>query len=97
MYARITTAAIYPEKIDEVLSTMEEVRSQVEDIAGLTYWFTTVDRGSGEGVTIAIYDTKENADAAASNAQKIRDGFSEFFLKPPDVNEYEVVGQFSRS
>ncbi|MFQ5967211.1 MAG: antibiotic biosynthesis monooxygenase family protein [Acidimicrobiia bacterium] len=95
MYARITTMAVIPERIDEVLGQLNEVRNQVESIPGLKHWFSTSDKGSGEGVVIAIYDTKENADAAASKAQQIRDEFTEFFLKPPDVNEYEVDGHFS--
>lgn len=96
MYARITKQAIYPEKIDEALSRLGEVQGKVEKISGLKYWFQTVDRGSGEGVAIAIYDSKESADAASSTAQQILGDFGEFFLKPPEVNEYEVERHFSK-
>jgi hypothetical protein len=43
-------------------------------------------------VGIAIYDSKEDADAAASTAQELVASFGEFFLKPAEVNEYGVDG-----
>ena len=90
MHARITRTYGYPERIDEVLERMDGVADQVAQVPGLQYWFVTSDHESGEGLVVTIYDTKESADAAADTAQALREGFSEFFLKPPEVFEHEV-------
>jgi hypothetical protein len=46
----------------------------------------------GEVVSIAIYDSKGDADAAASTDQELVASFGEFSLKPAEVNEYGVDG-----
>ena len=92
MYARITHIAAYPWRIDEMLDRLDEVRGQIAQIPGLRYWFTTSDRESGEVVGIAIYDSKGDADAAASTDQEWVASFGAFFLTPAEVNEYAVDG-----
>ena len=60
-------------------SRLEEVRKLVGEM-----------KPAIEGVAIAIYDTKESADAAAGTARELVASFSEFFTQAPEVAEYDV-------
>lgn len=90
MYARITRMSTDPERLDETRARIGEVRAAVEEIPGLRFWFSTSDEDSGEGVAIAIYDSKESADAAAGRARDLVAGFADLVTKAPEVAEYEV-------
>lgn len=90
MYARVTKMYGDPERIDEARERVGEVKDHVSGISGLQYWFTASDDESGEAMAIAIYDSKENADAAASTARDLRASFGDLFTKEPEVAEYSV-------
>ena len=90
MYARLTRMTVAPDRVDEVRTQIGDIKGSVSGIPGLKYWFSASDDDSGEGVAIAIYDSKESADAAAGAARDLVASFADFFSKPPEVTEFEV-------
>ena len=90
MYARVTKMYGDPERVDEARERVGEVKGAVSEIPGLEFWFATSNDKSGEGIAIAIYDSKESADAAAGTARNLVAGFGDLFTKAPEVAEYDV-------
>ena len=54
----------------------------------------TIEIAPGELTSIAIYDTKENFDAATPEVGKIMGGFAAFFTAPPVGNEGPTIFNF---
>ena len=90
MYARVTKTYVNTSRIEEARKLLGEIKPAVEQVEGLQFWFATADEESGEGITIAIYDTKESAGAAAGTARQLMGSFSELFTQAPEVAEYDV-------
>lgn len=90
MYARLTRMTVAPDRIGDVRAQIGDVKVAVSGIPGLKYWFSASDDDSGEGVAIAIYDSKESADAAAGAARDLVASFADFFSEPPEVAEFEI-------
>lgn len=90
MYARITRMTVAEDRIEEVRAQIGDVKGSVSGIPGLKYWFSASDEASGEGIAIAVYDSKESADAAAGAARDLVASFSHLFSAQPEVAEFEV-------
>ncbi len=90
MYARITTYQCDPSLLDEMTAQLDEIRTQVNAISGVVDVYT-VWRADGNGVTTAIYESQDAADAAASQVQTIWAGLADFLTGAPSVETYENV------
>ena len=90
MYARVTKMHGDPSRTEESRKLVGEIMPQIKQVPGLQFFLATSDEESGEAVAIAIYDTKESADAAASTARELVAGFAEFLTQAPEVAEYDV-------
>ena len=51
----------------------------------------TIDAGNGKMVMVAVYNSKADADAVASNAKEMLGGAGEMMTAPPEAFEGEVV------
>ena len=90
MYARITRMKVAADRLDDVKAQLGDVKGSVSGIPGLKYWFSASDEASGEGIAIAIYDSKGSADAAAGAARDLVASFGHLFSSPPEVAKFEV-------
>jgi hypothetical protein len=90
MYARITNYQCDPSRLDEMTAKLDEVRAQVNAISGVVDIYTAW-RADGNGVTAAIYESQEAADAAASQVQAVWAGLAEFLTGAPSLETYENV------
>ncbi len=90
MYARITTYQCGPSRLDEMTAKFDEIRAQVNAISGVVDVYTAW-RADGNGVTTAIYESQDAADAAASQVQAIWAGLAVFLTGTPSVETYENV------
>lgn len=89
MYIRVTRFEDKPDKIKEAQALAEELLPEIKKIPGLKE-FINAQRDDGKGVTIAVYASKHDADAAAPKAQAFWRQFTEMWASAPVSEEYEV-------
>ena len=90
MYARVTKMYGDPSRAEQDRKLLGEIMPEIEQVPGLQFFFATSDEEDREGLVIAIYDTKESADAAASTAREMMAGFAESFTQAPEIAGYDV-------
>ena len=90
MYARITTYQANPDRQDEMVAKIGEVRAQIKALAGVVSSYT-VWRSDGQGVTTAIYENQAAADAASEQVRVIWGGMADFLTAAPSVETYDNV------
>jgi hypothetical protein len=90
MYARITTTQANPDRMDEMLGKIDEIKVQIKALPGIvssyTFW-----RSDGQGVTIAVYEDQAAADAASEKIKVIWGGLAEFLTAAPSVEAFDNV------
>ena len=70
MYASVTTAQIQPGKLDEFLQLWRErIVPATQQLKGLKQAFVLTDQETGKGFTIAIYETRAQAEAVQNSGQ----------------------------
>ncbi len=89
MYVRVTRFANKPDKIDEAQALAQKLLPDIKSIPGLKV-FINAQRDDGKGVTIALYSSKEAADAAHPKAKDLWSRFGDLWLTPPDSEDYKV-------
>ena len=91
MYARVSRYQMKSGSFEEAQRMVEAIRPQIKAIPGMRDWLNVGRADDGKGVVIALYDSKEAADAALSSAVKIWAQFSEHLVNQPEVEGYDVV------
>jgi predicted glycosyl hydrolase (DUF1957 family) len=76
--------------MDASLELARELKSDIMSIPGIKYWFNTGNE-DGTCAVIAIYESKEAAEAAQPKAKQLFGAFAEFMTSEPDPVGYEVV------
>ncbi len=94
MYARITTYQADAAKLDEMETRLEEIKGKVKSMAGAVAVYTAW-RADGQGVTVAIYESQEAADAASERVQAIWGSMAEFLTAAPSVETYDRVARLT--
>jgi len=98
VFARI--ASFEGVDVDEAARTMDEVRGRVEPIMrnmeGFQGYMELVDRSAGKALTIALFDSAENMEAAESTfdeemPRQLADLFSQWAGRRAGVDRYEVL------
>tara|TARA_Y100000766_G_C18739076_1_gene522637 strand:- start:493 stop:774 length:282 start_codon:yes stop_codon:yes gene_type:complete len=82
MYCRVTHIQFDASKEDEIAELMERKRETMMALPGIQSICTIV-TGEGEITSFAVYDTKENFDAASPEVGKILAAFAAFATAPP--------------
>ena len=82
MYCRVTHIQFDASKEDEIAELMERKRETMMALPGIQSICTIV-TGEGEITSFAVYDTKENFDAASPAVGKILGAFAAFATAPP--------------
>jgi len=82
MYCRVTHIQFDASKEDEIAELMERKRETMMALPGIQSICTIV-TGEGEITSFAVYDTKENFDAASPEVGKILADFASFATAPP--------------
>ncbi len=96
MFARLTIAQIRTDRIEEFIKIYEEsVVPEAKKQKGFCRIYLLVDRKTGNGVSIGIWDCERDALANERNrfyqAQLAK--FIDFYAKPPIREGYEVCVQ----
>ncbi|MGD8535872.1 MAG: antibiotic biosynthesis monooxygenase [Candidatus Aminicenantes bacterium] len=96
MFARLTTARISPDRIDEFVKRYKEsVIPAAKQQKGYQGARIFVERKTGNGMVITFWESEEDAVANEENRyyQEQVAKFITFFKKPPIREGYEVVFQ----
>jgi len=96
MFARLTTAQIPIDRIDRFIKIYEEsVVPAAKSQKGYKGIYLLVDRKTGKGVSIGLWESEEDAIANEENCyyQEQVAKFITFYTKPPIREGYEVVVQ----
>ena len=96
MFARLTVVQAMPDKIDEVTKIFEEsVVPVAKSQKGYKGVYLLVDRKTGKGVSISLWDSEEDAIANEQSGyyQEQVGRFKDFFTAPPVQEGYEAVVQ----
>ena len=89
MFARVST---YTGDADELVRGFESARNDLQEIAGVSQAYFCVDRASGKGLTVTLWNDKEALEASAEQARQLRARATEPSAATIDsVEQYEVA------
>ncbi len=69
MFARVST---YTGEPDELVRGFESARGDLQQIDGFSKAYFCVDRASGKGLTITLWDDEKALEASAERARQLR-------------------------
>ncbi len=90
MYARVTTFQVDPSRLDELGTKIAEMKRLIEALPGLEDAYVAW-RGDGQGAVVAVYRTRQEADAAMRRMQVIWGNVAGLLAAPPRTDAYENV------
>ena len=90
MYCRVNHIQFDASKEQEIKEMLESKRDAMMALPGIQSLCTIV-TGEGEITSFAVYDTKENFDAATPEVGKIMGGFAAYFTAPPVGKEGPTI------
>jgi quinol monooxygenase YgiN len=92
MYARVITAQLHPDRIDDFLRAWQEgTLPTVRQAAGFQDVTMYVDRATGRATMVAHYDSEAAATAAHAGMRERNAPLAEYFATPPGGGVYEVA------
>ena len=90
MYYRMTKASCDPTKREDIFAYMDSMRDRLNALGVVS--INEVEIGEGQSITVAVYNSKEDADKASAEASKmINEDFAQYFTAPPEIFEGESV------
>jgi len=93
MFARVTSAQLKPDEVEKFTSTIrDQVIPRAQKLRGFKGGYWLVDRSTGKGYGITLFESKEALDATEEQANRIREEASSAAgLAVPAFEHYEVV------
>ncbi len=97
MYARVVTAQVAPDKVDETIqlwqdSVMPAARQQKGFMSGRLL----VDRKTGKAIASSLWETQADAQATGEGSAYLQEQLAKFaslFTAPPVVEYYELAAE----
>jgi hypothetical protein len=83
MYARVTSFKVDPARLPELSAKVKEMAGMVDAYAA---W-----RSDGQGVVVALYESKEAADRVVARIQALFGGLAGLLSGPPRTDAYETA------
>ena len=71
MHARVVRSRVSPERLDEFAAGVEGAAAEIQGLAGFRHGYVLLDRQRGEALTITLWESAEQRDAAAPVARQI--------------------------
>lgn len=94
MYARMVTAGIKPERVNEAVQRWREtVAPSVQQREGFISARLLIRRDAGKIVSIGLWETEADFQATIEWNREQVATFTDFFTEPPVVDGYEVVAE----
>ena len=95
MYARVTTFTIDPARLDELRGRVAQLSRLVKALPGMVDAHVAW-RADGHGVVVAIYESREHANAAMRRLQVIWGTLADLLTGPPRTDAYDNVEHITR-
>ncbi len=93
MFARVTSAQLEPEQVETFVSMIrDQVIPRAQNLPGFKGGYWLVDRSTGKGIGVTLFESEEALDASEAQANRIREEASSGAgLAVPSFERYEVV------
>ena len=96
MFARVSIIEGSPDRLEEsIRQTREEIIPEAKRMHGFNGLYDLIDRKTGKGMVITLWETEADLNASTEAANKLRAQASETLAatQPPKVEIYEVALQ----
>ncbi len=94
MYARVISSQLLSGKTDDAVSIWrDKVAAILKQAKGFKGAYLVGDRGTGKGLTITLWETKEDADAMNAALPQTLALFDGLFAAEPSIETFEVLLQ----
>ncbi len=90
MYARVTNFQVDATQTEAINAEIERLKPKIKAIPGIKSCLSSW-REDGNGVTVAIYEDQESAEAAAETAKEIWSSMGQFLTSAPTTEFYDTV------
>ena len=90
MYARVTTFKVDPARLQELPAKIKEMGPRAKALPGMVDAYAAW-RGDGQGVVVAIYRSKEDADRAVARIQVLWGDLAGLLSGAPKTDAYETA------
>jgi len=95
MYARVTTTQFSPYRLDEAISIIRDhTVPAAQKQTGFKGYLLLVDRSTGKGITITLWEEEEDRQTTGPNSNYYRDEIGKvvpLLTDAPDVEDLEIV------
>jgi hypothetical protein len=88
MYARVTNFKVDPSRLSELSAKIEEMGPRAKVLPGMVDAYAAW-RADGQGVVVALYESKEAADRAVARIQAIWGDLAGLLSGAPRTDGYE--------
>lgn len=94
MYVRVIQSQLVDGKTNEAVSIWrDQVTPGLKQAKGFKGAYLAGDRETGKGITITLWETKEDADAMNASLPQTLALFKDLFAAQPSLETYEVLLQ----
>lgn len=94
MYARVINSQLVSGKTDDAVSIWrDKVAPALKQAKGFKGAYLIGDRGTGNGLTITLWETEADANAMNAGLSQTLGLFDGLFAAQPEVTQYEVLLQ----
>ena len=87
MISRTTEFKVRPDKVGEIEARLPAIKEQLGAVqtmvSNIVMW-----NGDGTGMTVAVYHTLEDADAALAQVGSVWQGVADLLAGPPEMTTY---------
>ena len=90
MYARITTYTCKPGYVDDGISVAKGLLPRIKALPGLKEFICTGRMSDGKCMTISLYDSRSNLEAAAPKLNKLWRRFDHVLDSTPEPEVYTI-------
>jgi hypothetical protein len=90
MFTRLTTFQADKTKLDALEKSMSAVREQLKTVSGLVSCYSSW-AANGSGCVVAVYESKDLAEAGAEKARVIWGSLASMLTAPPSTSVFENV------
>ena len=95
MFARTAKFQFKTDKLDEAIKLYQSMIPEVRAQKGSRSVYLLVDRDTGNVITVAFWDSKEDMMATEERGltKEWVSKFNDYFIEPPSIERYEVCAQ----
>jgi hypothetical protein len=95
MYARLTTTQFSPYRLDEAISIVRDhALPAAQQQTGFKGYLMLVDRSTGKGITITLWEEEADREITGANSSYYRDAIGKvvpLLVDAPSVEDLEIV------